>query len=460
MKKILLWGIIFASFFFCLNVKAEEISKFTKLSNAARDLYSWAGLYASSGEQKNYYFSEGEVVDPFVVWQYMAYTNDVYFKDYVEYTMFEEPTTGESYPLSGKFSVPAELFEDVLLNTFDVDMNYIETNIRKECQIMLSVNCGYTKVGEDYFYNYELGYGFGTGTDLVDLPLGFKDLGNDTYEVYSYLGSYCDNHADLENNPTAECENFKPSVNDVYGEDYIVDVFQYKDEEGNEVVESQALKIIGYIKVKLNLNGEYVKFISIEEVPKDNLVSKSELVKEDTPSVVTKNDEVAVTAEKGVFVNGTKISVDKITEGTMYEVVTKALVEKTSNFIVYDINAKAGEYAVQPNGKVKISIKVPEFYKNASIYYVSTDGKLEKMDTKIESGYAIAELEHFSTYVLVEEEIANKVEDEVENKVEENVVENPNTSAFHKLDVILASVLIIGTLVYTRFKKVNKYNHV
>jgi hypothetical protein len=88
------------------------------------------------------------------------------------------------------------------------------------------------------------------------------------------------------------------------------------------------------------------------------------------------------------------------------------------------------------------------------------DGKLEKMDTKIESGYAIAELEHFSTYALVEEEIANKVEDEVENKVEENIVENPNTSAFHKLDVILASVLIIGTLVYTRFKKVNKYNQV
>lgn len=446
MKKMLLWGIIFVCCCICLNVNAEEVNNFKKFSDAAQNIYAWAGVTYDEEHPNGYFFNEENIVNPTIVWEYMAYANADYFEDYVEYEMYEDPETGESYPMSGEFSVPAEVFENVLLKTFNVDMAYVEQNIRTSCQNSLMINCEYTNVGEDYFYNYKVGYGLGFAPDSIDLPFGYKDLGNKYYEIYSYLGSYCANYPiDYEANHDAECEEVKPSATDVYGEDYIIEVYEYKDENGNNVIDYQPLKIVGYVKTKIYYDGEYVKFISIENVAKKDMVNKKELVGDDnTPSVEVKKDDFNLSAEKGVFVNGTKVTVDKITDGTMFEVVNKALKEKATGFVVYDINAKAGEYKVQPNGKVKISIKVPDYYKNAVIYYVSEDGKLEKMDTKVESGYAIAELEHFSTYALVDE----KQED------------NPDTAAFHRIDIILSVVLIAGFIVYKLFKKTNKYYEV
>lgn len=442
MKKLLLGILVCIGCFFCLNVKAAEVNNFKKFSEAATSLYTWTGFYADVEKGENYFFDEGKEVNPFVIWQYMAYANADYFEDYAEYDMFTDPDSGETYPLEGTFSVPAELFESVLLKTFDVDMEYIETKIRTECQLIMGEGCGYTKVGEDYFYNYKTPYGFGFAPDTIDLPLGYKDLGKGYYEMYSYIGAYCANYPiDYAKNPDAECEKVTPSDKDVYGEDYVVEFFEYTDEDGNDVYDYQPLKVVGYVKVKLYYDGEYIKFVSIGEITKKDMVKKSELVKEDTPSVETKKDDITINADKGVFVNGTKVTVDKITDGTMFEVVTKALKEKATEFVVYDINAKAGTYDVQPNGKVKISIKVPSHYKNAVIYYVAEDGTLEKMNTEVKDGYAVAELEHFSAYALVDE----KKED------------NPDTSVFHKIDIILSVVLIFSFIIYKLFRKTKRY---
>jgi hypothetical protein len=67
---------------------------------------------------------------------------------------------------------------------------------------------------------------------------------------------------------------------------------------------------------------------------------------------------------------------------------------------------------VQPSGKLVITFDIPADYStNVSLYYMDDNGKLTKLDAMVDEAARTitVELEHFSTYILADEETTPSV---------------------------------------------------
>ena len=103
----------------------------------------------------------------------------------------------------------------------------------------------------------------------------------------------------------------------------------------------------------------------------------------------------------------TVLVANKLTSGSVYENVT-VILSDVKDFIVYDIKLESEGVIIQPNGKVKISIPIPENFDttNLAVYRIDNNGEKILYPVTIITNegvnYAILETEHFSTYVLVD----------------------------------------------------------
>ncbi len=76
------------------------------------------------------------------------------------------------------------------------------------------------------------------------------------------------------------------------------------------------------------------------------------------------------------------------------------------SFKSFDISfADENNNKVQPNGYVTVKLPLPEGYNGETtvVYYISSDGVKEKLESRYESVYIVFETNHFSEYVLVDE---------------------------------------------------------
>lgn len=109
-----------------------------------------------------------------------------------------------------------------------------------------------------------------------------------------------------------------------------------------------------------------------------------------------------------VFENGTTVTVEKITQGAIYDTVKKALekvVTKMEQTAIFEFTAKNAQGAtVQPNGTLSVTFDIPETLttSNLKMFYVSEDGKYEEVQITVDTkaNTVTANLKHFSTYVL------------------------------------------------------------
>lgn len=120
------------------------------------------------------------------------------------------------------------------------------------------------------------------------------------------------------------------------------------------------------------------------------------------------------TAEN-VFPENTVVKVEEVQEEKKIETVKEALKEVSDTFVAYEITATCENVSVQPDGKVKATFEIPEGYdlSKVAVFYVAPDGKFEKLQSTVnkETNTVVAELSHFSTYVVAEtfEETDNEV---------------------------------------------------
>lgn len=120
---------------------------------------------------------------------------------------------------------------------------------------------------------------------------------------------------------------------------------------------------------------------------------------------------ITLKAEENVFPEDTVVEVKEIkNEGddrAVYDVVETALEKNVARFVPYEITAMSGNAAVQPNGKVLAYFDIPRKFDPArtAVYYVSPEGAYEKIPSTVGTveGKIVAELSHFSTYVVAEE---------------------------------------------------------
>ncbi len=201
------------------------------------------------------------------------------------------------------------------------------------------------------------------------------------------------------------------------------------------------------IKTTVSYNGKYVKFLKWEHIPfaslpaQDTLIFKDEVVapptsstpatseptssettsdetSSDEPSVtlpvVAEKDGLTIKAENTVFPEGAVVEIKPIAKeesADAYAVVENALKDTAAKFVAYDITAKKDNVKIQPNGKVLAYFDIPQGYDTAKIavFYVSDDGKFEQIKSTVNTaeGFVVAELDHFSTYVVAEKKVAD-----------------------------------------------------
>ena len=130
--------------------------------------------------------------------------------------------------------------------------------------------------------------------------------------------------------------------------------------------------------------------------------------KEETKSVpklnVIEDEKTGIEIEfDNEYDSGVEIKVEEVFDGNSFE-----LLEKTYGGIkskIFDISTIKDGVKVQPDGKVKVRIPLPEGFGKMPIwvnFIDSENGTVEKIPAEVVNGYVEFETEHFSYYAVVE----------------------------------------------------------
>ncbi len=122
--------------------------------------------------------------------------------------------------------------------------------------------------------------------------------------------------------------------------------------------------------------------------------------------VLVQTDSATVEATPDAFPKDAVVKLEALATDALSAPVKGALLELAKKFVAYEITATAGGAAVQPDGTVKGTFAIPAEYDldKVAVLYVSPDGKTETIASTIDraNGKIVAELRHFSTYVVAE----------------------------------------------------------
>lgn len=197
--------------------------------------------------------------------------------------------------------------------------------------------------------------------------------------------------------------------------------------------------------------GSYAEEYAKKENIKYVITNSSEDTK--TP-ISLSNNEIKIESTTNVIPENTKLLVKEVTTGNNYNIVSQALETDVNKFVLYDISLESNNAKIQPNGKVKISIPVPNGFdkSNISVYRVEDNGNKIEYATKIEKmegkEYAVFETDHFSNYVIAEK--TTKVEQSQETQKQENLqhkLDNePKTGIINVVSIVsvIVAVSLIG----------------
>ena len=128
---------------------------------------------------------------------------------------------------------------------------------------------------------------------------------------------------------------------------------------------------------------------------------------------------------------------------------------------VYDITLQSEGVEVQPNGKVKVSIPVPNDLdiNKLVVYRINDDRTKTEYAVTVENGYATFETDHFSTYVLAEEKTAQGITGEINNETTNETIaegekdETPKTGIDTKLNINNIGLITLVAIITKRFIK-------
>lgn len=117
-------------------------------------------------------------------------------------------------------------------------------------------------------------------------------------------------------------------------------------------------------------------------------------------------DGVVMKAAADTFPKGTVLSALPLDNKALDENARWALSNVADLYMVYDLTAVYGGNAIQPKGKVSVTIAIPEGFEpsRTAVVYISEGGAAEVLVSKVDrvSGTVTADLSHFSTYAVAQ----------------------------------------------------------
>lgn len=245
---------------------------------------------------------------------------------------------------------------------------------------------------------------------------------------------------DLKNGEyTTVCDNFLDGyVGKVYGHDNTV--------ESRQSWTMQKV-IIENGKV-ISATGEIKGYPAIKELESNTENTTKNITKVDN------NTNIKLEASSGIIPENTTIDIIEITSGSTFDKIKNNL-NKVESFKAFDITLKSNGTNIQPNGKVKISIPIPEEFdiSRLIVYRFGGDDTKTEYQVKVANNYATFETEHFSTYVLGEKEkLSSEAQDKTEIGTGEIATEKKDTKlpqTGEKTNVFtqwLSIVIILGII--------------
>lgn len=314
-----------------------------------------------------------------------------YFYDYDQYYMIR--IAGDyfvGYDNMGPVTVSAADFESKLHQHFVLSDAQLES--------IRSVN------QEEYFVydaeaqTYTISWVGGFGGMLREREYrGYVKVGN-TYEVYYSHIAYSF-LADVLPEGTNEWE-------------YAESLGYPMEIEYNGVVYESGMDgyvaVVGYDdygrKYTVELNGETVRIISVADYTMGQAPDEFDDVIPEVEYEIPE-DESVVIPENDCFEGDTVVKVEKITEGAALETVNSAMETVAEKFVAFEFTATKDGAAVQPNGSLAVTFAIPAGYStNVKVYYMAKNGELQALKTVVNGAErtVTVQLEHFSTYILVD----------------------------------------------------------
>lgn len=191
-----------------------------------------------------------------------------------------------------------------------------------------------------------------------------------------------------------------------------------------------------------SIRGDELGYI----VLKKETISSSQ--SEESITLVDENSKIKLVAKENVVPKNTIVVVKEVE--TMYH---KELNKYWGKYFAYDITLQSNGVAIQPNGKVRISIPIPNYFDATKlvVYRVTSTGEKIKYDITVEGDFAVIETDHFSVYVLAEEinrgtELVSVVHGEYNQAQAGNILDKEpktGTENYKELATILALVSLM-----------------
>lgn len=196
-------------------------------------------------------------------------------------------------------------------------------------------------------------------------------------------------------------------------------------------------------------NGYTIFFKDLEDFNSNYIIirkEKAEVKEED------KTTGIKLETNTEIVPANTVLETKEIKEEKTLNTVKKSVKDISNKFVTYDITLKSEGVAIQPNGKVKINIPIPNGFDKSkiSVYRVAEDGTRTKYDTKIDGDYAVFETDHFSTYVLAENNVV------VDNNKDKELDETPKTGTTTFITSGILSISLIALIGIVVLKKNSK----
>lgn len=170
-------------------------------------------------------------------------------------------------------------------------------------------------------------------------------------------------------------------------------------------------------------------------------IEKPEDKEEPEQSLTDTKTNIKLEFKEDVVSKNAKLEIEKIVEGKTYEEVKEEL-QNVNKFMLFDIELSENGTKIQPNGKLKVNIPIPDDFDKTklAVYRVEKQDTIKyevKVVTIDNISYAQFETEHFSNYILAEKEETRdnpntEVKDEQGENTEKETTKGENGE--HKLD--------------------------
>lgn len=166
------------------------------------------------------------------------------------------------------------------------------------------------------------------------------------------------------------------------------------------------------------------------------------------------NDKVRVAAPAGVLPSDAGIQFTSLSvPAQVASAVSEKLGKGAQIRLYFDISLLDGsQVRIQPNGMVKIRIRLDDQYKdnpNLVVVYIADDGTITELPTTIAGGYAGFETNHFSRYALVEKVSSGASADAA-------LMENPKTGDGRSAPVWVLWALPAGAMAMCLYRRKHK----